>query len=412
MTPEEPEPALQETPSRRARLCWAGAGLALAVLLATVEYLLQHDDPYWAMDLRVYEAAGQLARHGHSPYSHPLTQGLYFTYPPFTALLLVPLSFAGTTVGFLIVSTISILSFEGALWYSFKLLGAGGPHARAGVTLASTVALIRLDPVHDTLRLGQLNLLLMLMVTADLAHGSPDRRGGLIGLATGVKLIPGIFLVYLLVTRRTRAALTGLAGFLGTVLLGFVFLPGPSWEYWTGFLFQFDRVGDAQNHYSQSLRSALARMLHTVSGLTVPWLLTALAVAAAGTWAAVLADRRGEPLLAVTAMGVVGSLVSPLSWDHYWVWIAPALILLVRLCLSPGGRRASRAAALAVAAGLTVVFTVRPFDIATHDPRAELHLPWTTQLSVNCYTLTGTAALVLLLALELAPVLRERRGRL
>ncbi|MFD8723160.1 glycosyltransferase 87 family protein [Streptomyces sp. NPDC059629] len=405
------ESAPQGSPSGRARLCWAGAGLALAALLATVEYLLQHDDPYWAMDLRVYEAAGQLARHGHSPYPHTLTHGLYFTYPPFTALLLVPLSFAGTAVDFFVVSMISLLAFEGALWCSLKLLKVSGMHTRAALTLAATATLTWLDPVHDTLRLGQLNLLLMLMVIADMAREPPRWKGGLIGLATGIKLLPGIFLIYLLVTRRTRTALTGLAAFLCTVLLGFVFLPGPSWDYWTRFVFEFDRVGDPQNHYSQSLRSALARVLHSVSGLTAPWLLTALAVTVIGTWAAVLADRRDQPLLALTTMGVVGALVSPISWDHYWVWIAPGLILLVRFCLSPDRPWAWRVVALAVAAGLTVVFTVRPFDIATHDPREELRLPWTTQLSVNCYTVTGTAALFFLLALELAPALTKRRRR-
>ena len=37
----------------------------------------------------------------------------------------------------------------------------------------------------------------------------------------------------------------------------------------------------------------------------------------------------GDTLLAVTVTGFIGVLISPVSWIHHAVWIAPAMVLLV-----------------------------------------------------------------------------------
>ena len=47
----------------------------------------------------------------------------------------------------------------------------------------------------------------------------------MIGLAAGLKLTPAIFVAYLLVTGRRRAAATAAAAFAGTVAAGFAVLP-------------------------------------------------------------------------------------------------------------------------------------------------------------------------------------------
>src|SRR5690606_46607 len=99
-----------------------------------------------------------------------------------------------------------------------------------GVATALAVAL---EPTRETLGFGQVNLLLFALVMADLvgmrlrsAAVLAARRGGAdpglggfrgfwlsgawagagIGLATAVKLTPGLFIVYLLVSRQRRAA--------------------------------------------------------------------------------------------------------------------------------------------------------------------------------------------------------------
>src|SRR5262249_38915463 len=72
-------------------------------------------------------------------------------------------------------------------------------------------------------------------------------------------------------------------------------------------------------------------------------------LAGAGTLA-----RRGDWLGATAVTGTTGLLVSPISWAHHWVWILPALVLLIR-----GGHR------IAAGAGY-LLFAVAPFWYTPH----------------------------------------------
>jgi alpha-1,2-mannosyltransferase len=59
---------------------------------------------------------------------------------------------------------------------------------------------------------------------------------------------------------------------------------------------------------------------------------------------AALLDRAGQPVLGVLACALTGLLISPISWDHHWVWIAPGLVVLAHYtwrAWSAGQRRAA-----------------------------------------------------------------------
>ena len=92
--------------------------------------------------------------------------------------------------------------------------------------------------------------------------------------------------------------------------------------------------------------------------------------------------RRGDWLAAVTVTGTTGLLVSPISWAHHWVWVLPALVLLLR-----DGHR--------IAAGFGyLLFAVAPFWFTPHaaGPR-EYGFHWLVTLVANCYLLAGLAFL-------------------
>ena len=78
--------------------------------------------------------------------------------------------------------------------------------AVAGV---GTAFAFTLEPFRQTLSFGQINIYLALLVLVDLLvlgrRGSKWTGVG-IGLATAIKLTPGIFIIYLLVVGRWRAA--------------------------------------------------------------------------------------------------------------------------------------------------------------------------------------------------------------
>jgi alpha-1,2-mannosyltransferase len=89
---------------------------------------------------------------------------------------------------------------------------------------------------------------------------------------------------------------------------------------------------------NQSLRGVLTRLAGSVSSGTVPWIVAAVLVVIAGLAAAALLYRARQPVPAMLACALTGLLVSPLSWDHHWVWVAPGLALLLHLGATAAGR--------------------------------------------------------------------------
>ena len=213
------------------------------------------------------------------------------------------------------------------------------------------------------------------------------------GLAAGLKLIPAIFAVYLLITGRRRAAVTAAAVFAATVAAGFAALPGSSAWFWAGRFATPGHVSPVQNPQNQSLAGALARAMHTASILPA-WLPLAAAVAAAGLSLAAAASRRGDEALGFGLCAVTGLLISPISWIHHWVIVIPAL-LVAGLTAARAYRAGNVATAVLVTAVITASAVIGWIELAGQTPRSGwLALPaWTLVRSV-CYVLIGLAVLV------------------
>ena len=59
--------------------------------------------------------------------------------------------------------------------------------------------------------------------------------------------------------------------------------------------------------------------------------------------AAYLLDRAGYPVPALLATALTGLLVSPISWDHHWVWIALAVAVTGHYAVAAARRSRPRA---------------------------------------------------------------------
>jgi alpha-1,2-mannosyltransferase len=173
--------------------------------------------------------------------------------------------------------------------------------------------------------MGQINLVLLALLLLDLLGHTPRRfRGVLTGVATGIKLTPGIFIVFLLVTRRFREAAIASAATAGTLVLGWLVMPGATTDFWTRYIFDPSRPGPAHYISNQSMRGTIARLTEN-SGATGPlWLLAASIVGAAGLVIARRLATARRSLDALVVTGFTGLLVSPISWSNHWVWALPA----------------------------------------------------------------------------------------
>jgi len=356
--------------------------VALAAVLAVyVADLATHLPVMTAMrDLVVYREGGLIVRHVSPAYQGQLASPLYdwtgrngvqFTYPPFAAVIFAVASVLPWTVLRWVMTLASLAALGLSLWLTF---GALGYRDRTAVRLAATLGVSALalatEPVQQTLALGQVNLLLMLLVVADLVTvgaAAADGPGGRtrwwhgigIGIAAGVKLTPLIFIPYLLLVRRYRQAATAAVTFAVTVLLGYAVLPRDSDRYWVhGLVFNANRIVFLGTRGNQSLRGVLTRLAGSVTAGTAPWFAAAALVLVVGLAAAALLYRAGYPVPGMLACALTGLLVSPLSWDHHWVWVAPGLALLVHL--GAEARGAVRAWWWAAAAVLFGVFAAWP----------------------------------------------------
>ncbi|MEU7029517.1 glycosyltransferase 87 family protein [Streptomyces sp. NPDC046275] len=367
------------------------------------------------LDVMVYRAEAETLRAGEDLYAMRATSAnLAMTYPPFAAVLFLPLTLVGVPLMRTLTTAGNLLLVVVLVRLSLQLVrpALARPEARSQLwrtTLWVAAVVVWCEPVWTTLRYGQINLLVAVAVLWDLTRREGSRWAGLgIGLATAVKLTPGLFVVLLLAAglllwRRDRAlnqwlrtGLTATGVFLVTTLTTALALPADSKRFWTGTLFETGRVGHAEETANQSLSGVLARLLHTdAPGLW--WLAAAVLLGGAAMVLAVRAALRGDRAVAVVITALTALMVSPISWSHHWVWCVPLLILLYD--------RSTRA--WPVTGAVALAFASFALWWVPHDPgRPELDQNAGQMLLSAVYPLT---ALALLAGYALA--LRRTRGR-
>ncbi|MEU5937429.1 glycosyltransferase 87 family protein [Micromonospora sp. NPDC047187] len=338
-----------------------GFGL-VAVLAVAIAVLPGHRG--W-FDVGVYHGAvGHWVR-GGDLYEWTTGNGYGFTYPPFAAVSMAPmaaLAWYPTIVANLLLTALAV---------AFLLHLLVDPLARRhGWTrwyaLALACCLLAgLNPVRDTVSFGQVNLSLVALVYVDLwllERGS--RLAGVgVGLAAAVKLTPAIFIGYLLVTGRWRAAATASGTLIGATVLAAVLAPQASHTFFAEALWDTDRVGELAYVSNQSLLGLVARLDPAHPDRWV-WLLLVVAVLAVWAVRARRAVRDGDERAGFALTGVAACLVSPVTWVHHLVWLVPGLVVLAASALpwppvdATARRRASAGAAgyVVLCSGLVWVF--------------------------------------------------------
>ncbi|HEY3544881.1 MAG TPA: glycosyltransferase 87 family protein [Propionicimonas sp.] len=308
--------------------------LAIVLGLMLVTYLVGGLDQQLAgSDFGVYRGAIQLVWSGGSLYdftlSIPGAGPMPFTYPPFAALFLAPVAALPGDSARWTWTVIQLALCPVLAWITIRAT----PARRHGRSLEgwlvlglSTVALVLTEPFVHGIALGQVSLALAALVIVDISLVPPRWRGVLTGIAGAVKLLPMVFLPYYLITRQWRPARNCVAGFVGSTVLALVVLPADSMRYWTTMILATDRVGLPGESRNTSLLGLL-----THGGIGVSWLWVALALVLGG--ASLLRARalfvRGQEFSAMLTVGVLSTVLSPISWPHHLVWISVGGLYLV-----------------------------------------------------------------------------------
>ncbi|HVV09240.1 glycosyltransferase 87 family protein [Amycolatopsis sp.] len=351
------------------------------------------------IDLEVYRYGVQAWWDGHDLYG-PLPAvangaQLPFVYPPFAVLILSPLVLLPWDAAVVTLYVISTLCLGLTLYLVSRVavpqLGRMGGFVVASVALPLTVFL---EPVSQTYQFGQVSLIMMALVAIDcLAGKTLWPRGFGIGLAAAIKLTPAAFILFFLVRRDYKSAIRAGITFAVAAGIGFITDFKASVQYWFKGGLSGGGVSGTAFKTNQTIEATFVRMGLPGAAEKALWIVVVLALLAM----VATAMRRSGPALALMANAGLALLVSPTSWSHYYVWVAPTLLVIIAY----GARRAYERSWLAAAwfawGVLTAVFFwLAPFhDLPDTDfPIVHIHWDWPQQLSAATYPLVGVGLLL------------------
>ena len=289
------------------------------------------------VDFLVYRYAVDEALNGVNLYASnvfgPMMPegGLPYTYPPFGLLALWPSTWFGSGSSFLLWSALSLVTVIWCIWRiipqhrrSLWIL----PVIATGASITSVVA-------HH-LAFGQINIFLIALVILDLTRTQAAGRkrflprGALVGVAAAIKLTPGLFILFFLVTRQWRLFwASALSCALCTLGAGLIF-PQMTWDFFSQALWSLGSRVSLTGDLGTSGNNSITGLLTAVGSVSETLISMVVVLSAAGLLT--LAARTQARALSIQAWLIIGlsaPLISPVSWIHHWVYLLPALCFVI-----------------------------------------------------------------------------------
>jgi alpha-1,2-mannosyltransferase len=306
----------------------------VAALLIVFGFYLRSAGGHDQVDFGVYRAGGHAILTGRDLYTlRVLPVGLPFTYPPASAVFFTLLALIPVRVGQVVWMTGSLVGLGVFVRLTMRRYATGVAVTGTTVFLVVLILVARSDPVRVNLNFGQINVLIGLLLVADLCDVWPRLpRGVMTGIAAAIKLTPVFLVAYFVAARRYRAAAVAASTFAAVTALAFLVAPRPSTEYWLhGYFADARRTGGIAYISNQSINGMIVRLSGSPDHARLFWLPAAIVTATVILWAVRrLHDRR--PWLAESIALAAMLLLSPVSWVHHWILVLPFLVASLRLC--------------------------------------------------------------------------------
>ncbi|MBI3449468.1 MAG: DUF2029 domain-containing protein [Acidobacteria bacterium] len=308
----------------------------------------------------------------------------YYLYPPLFAVAFVPLAALPYETAFAAWLLLNVAFLAGAF---LLCLPPRRDRTLSGLAAAALVALT-FYPVWHHLKIGQSSLLVLLLLAACLALLRRGREGAA-GLALSgailLKLTPVIFIPFLWMRGRRRAAVAATLAVAALTAISLA-VTGPAAQItYVTRMIPLLSAGTAF-YPNQSLNGFVTRLLGA-GDLMKADLSTGLGAARAASGAAAAAlvglsflaifRRRGETGMRADDDGfalltVASLLASPISWEHHYVCLLlPAFILIGRWAGGETPRRGLAAfagAALALAGSYVGLAVFEKFGVGPLHP--------------------------------------------
>ena len=207
-----------------------------------------------------------------------------FTYPPFGAWVLSPLTwFDYETAARLMIMAIALQTAVIVALVG-RSLGWSWGSAFAIAPWAAILVQQCLEPFTQSVGFAQVNTAMMALVMIDVAAPpSWKGRGVASGLAAAIKLTPAIAVLIFLLRRQWRSAITMVATSLTVTLLSWVISPGESARFFFDAMWDPQRAGDAYYTSNQNLKGFVARALPE-NTWSIAWAITVALALVAAVW--------------------------------------------------------------------------------------------------------------------------------
>ena len=312
--------------------------LAVVLVLYRLVQLLDVEPARWGFDFAWYWGAASNLLHGDPIYSAQQLAGPYspqgqegFLYPPPLAALVIPLALlfpSNMAAAGLVWSVLGAIAAGAGLLLIARTdrLGERYPLLAGSGGVLLFVAAFGLPPVIDEFINGNVHLFLVALLAAawsgvaraEAGDGRGDRVAGIaVGVATVIKLFPGLLVLWFLLTGRRRAAGWSV---VGAVALALITLPFTGIQPWLDYPRVLANLGaplDATNSMAPTI------WLEPYVGFTIARVVVTLVGLAVVLWAARYLDaRRGFALTVAVAV-----LVTPALWSHYLTVLLVPLVL-------------------------------------------------------------------------------------
>jgi len=283
--------------------------------------------PNGLLDLQIYTNSARAWINGGSLYDYadPVF-GLSATYPPIGPLLfsaLTPFTADGREV---IFTCISLIALFGCAWSVTGLARVNDDQRLTWAAWAFAAATVSM-PVWLSLRQGQINCIIWFLVLADLEALRKKRRwaGVGVGIATALKLVPGLFIAWFALTRRWSTTVKAIGAFLLATGAGWMLAASDSSLYWSQLLWDSQRVGSVSDGRNNSVLGLLARLSDDGTLRSILWVACCLAILFVAGVRSVRASRADDYLAVAAIVGCATAALSPISWTHHLGFLLVAL---------------------------------------------------------------------------------------
>ncbi|MDN5740926.1 glycosyltransferase family 87 protein [Corynebacterium casei] len=331
----------------------AGVVGVLGLVIATITTAIQVMSTDFPIDMVIYREGVKAFMEGGEVYSVPMMAGdiaLPFIYPPFGALVMVPLAgdwFSHAMAGDIMIVLSNLLIGLVVLLLAFALnRQRSNPFVSSDVIAAASLIwgiVLIFEPVRLNNGFAQINIIIMVLVALDLI---PRKRlkwlpqGWLIGVAAAIKITPLAMLLYFLVRKEIKPIITAAISAIIATLIAAAVRWDVAWEYFSVKLLSMGTGGDfgVQTAYqsNSSIKGAIERLYTSQEGMeaastitNIIWLCFAIITVVLGGWLMVALMKRGLNIEAWMINAFIMLLISPVSWSHHWVWVAIAIPVLL-----------------------------------------------------------------------------------